>query len=161
MKKKTRDLKKHYREIEGVLSSFDIDLSKESWYSMWHTHLDWSGVTSLSSKHRKIHFLYYLKIFKKIELQTKDTKRDFQAWIYIDGHDGAYDAIYFHTENPHGNFPYYLDNIKWNIEIPSMLLDVVDLSELNVGVIKNEKENSSSYIIQKKALGINIEFLEK
>lgn len=67
-----------------------------------------------------------------------------------------YDAIYFHTENPHGNFPYYLDNIKWNIEIPSMLLDVVDLSELNVGVIKNEKENSSSYIIQKKALGINL-----
>lgn len=161
MKKKTRDLKKHYREVESTLRNFDIDLSKESWYSMWHTHLDWNGVTSLSSKHRKIHFLYYLKIFKKIELQTKDTKRDFQTWIYIDGHDGAYDAIYFHTENPQGNFPYYLDNIKWNIEIPSMLLDVVDLQELNVGVIKSEKENSRSYIIQKKALGINIEFLEK
>ncbi|MEQ8154379.1 MAG: hypothetical protein ABRQ25_05785 [Clostridiaceae bacterium] len=156
MKKKTRDLKKHYRNIEKELRDFDIDLSEDSWYRMWHIHLDWDGVTSISNKHRKIHIAYYLKIFEKIDLQTKGNIRNFQTWIYIDGDDGTCDAIYFHTENPEGDFPFWLDNIEWNIEIPPMLLDLLDLSKFNVGKIRSAKENVYSYIIQKKGLGLNI-----
>ena len=150
MKKKTRDLKRHYRNIEWQLRDFDIDLFEDSWYRMWHTHLDWSGVTSVSYKHRKIHIQYYLKILEKIELETREGKKDFQTWIYIDGYDGANDAIYFHTENPEGNFPYCLDNIEWNTEIPRLLLELLDLSLFNVGVIKNKEEDVHSYIIQKR-----------
>lgn len=155
MKKKTRNLKKHYRNVERELREFYIDLSEESWYRMWHIHLDWYGVTSVSNKHRKIHIMYYLKFFEKIHLQTKGNKRDFQTWIYLDGYDGTCDAIYLHTENPEGDFPYWSDNVEWNIKIPPILLGILDLSEFNVGVIR-EEENVHSYIIQKKGLGLNI-----
>lgn len=156
MKKKTRDLKKHYRNVERELRSLDIELSEESWYRMWHTHLDWGGVSSVSNKHRKIHILYYLKILEKIDLQTKGSKRDFQTWIYLDGHDGTCDAIYYHTENPKGDFPYWVDNVEWNIEIPQILLEILEFSKFNIGVMRSVKENMNSYIIQKKGLGLKI-----
>lgn len=156
MKKKTRDFKKHYRSVEGQVRDFDIDLSEDSWYRMWHTHLDWSGVTSVSYKHRKIHVMYYLKILDKIEFETKEVERDFQAWIYLDRYDGSNDAIYFHTDNPEGDFPLTLETIEWNAEIPTILLKSLDLSGFNVGAIKNEKQDVQAYIIQKKGLGLDI-----
>jgi hypothetical protein len=156
MKKKTRDLKKHYREVERELRDFDIDLSEESWYRMWHTHLDWYGITNVSEKHRKIHIQYYLKIMEKIETQTRDNKRLFQTWIYLDGYEGTCDAIYFHTENPEDDFPYWLDIIKWNKKIPQILIGLLDLSKFDIGILHNERDNVDSYIIQKKGLGLEI-----
>ncbi|MPM13549.1 hypothetical protein SDC9_59906 [bioreactor metagenome] len=156
MKKKTRDLKKHYRGVEYQVKNFEVDLSEDSWCRMWHEHLDWYGVTLVSYKHRKIHIMYYLKIIEKIELETKGSKRDFQTWIYLDKNDGTNDAIYFHTDNPEGNFPFVLDNVQWNIEVPTMLMELLDLSKFNVGIIRDEKGNVLSYIIQKKGLGLEI-----
>jgi len=156
LKKKTRDLKKHYRSVERDLRNFDFDLSEESWYRMYHIHLDWDGVTSKSDKHRKVHILYYLKIFDKIKKQVNGYERKFQTWIYLDGIDGVDDAIYFHTENPECDFPYWLDNIEWNIEIPRILIGLLDLSEFNIGVIRDVEEGAHSYIIQKKGLGLEI-----
>jgi len=154
MKKKTRDLKRHYRNLERRLRNYNIVLSDESWYRLWHIHLDWLGITSVSEKHRKNHFMYYLKIFEKIERLTKGNKRDFQAWIYFDGCNGYDDAFYFHTENPDKDFPYWLDDIEWNVEIPSTLLSLVDTSKFNIGRL--EIKNKYSYIIQKKGLGLEI-----
>lgn len=156
MKKITRDLKKHYRGVERNLRNFNVDLSEEAWYRMWHTHLDWHGITSDSDKHRKLHILYYLKIFDKIGKQTRDNARDFQTWLYLDGEDGVNDALYFHTENPKGDFPYWLDNIEWNIEIPPILIGLLNLSMFNIGVLKSKKETTHSYIIQQKGLGLKV-----
>jgi hypothetical protein len=157
MRKRTRDLKKHYRNIERALRDFNLDLSEESWYRMWHIHLDWDGTTSLSVKHRKIHILYYVKILEKIDEQTKGNKREFQTWIYLDGHQGTYDALYIHTENPEGDFPYCLDNIVWNTEVSAILINLLDLSKFHIGKLKGKKENMPSYIIQKRELGLRIE----
>lgn len=156
MKKNTRDMKKHYRNVEWQVRNFDIDLSEDSWHRLWHTHLDWSGITSVSYKHRKIHVMYYLKILDKIEFETKEVERDFQTWIYLDRYDGSNDAVYFHTDNPEGDFPLVFDKIEWNTEIPSMLLDLLDLSGFNVGRIRNERDIVRAYIIQKKGLGLDI-----
>ncbi|SHJ97218.1 hypothetical protein SAMN02745163_02960 [Clostridium cavendishii DSM 21758] len=156
MKKITRDLKKHYRGVEKNLRDFNIDLSEKSWYRMWHIHLDWYGITSVSHKDRKKHILYYLKIFDKISKQANETERDFQTWLYLDGHDGADDALYFHTENPKFDFPYYLDNIEWVIEVPSILIGLIDLATFNIGVLNDNEGNLPFYIIQKKGLGLKI-----
>ena len=98
--------------------------------------------------------MYYLKFLEKIERQTKGNKRDFQAWIYLDGYSGCNDALYFHTENPDKDFPYWLDNVEWNVEIPSILISLLDSSKFNIGRLKNK--NKYSYIIQKKGLGLEI-----
>ncbi|QAA33943.1 hypothetical protein [Clostridium manihotivorum] len=156
MKKETRDLKKHYRHIEKTVRNFIIDLSEESWYGMWHAHLDWDGITSISDKHRKIHILNYIRIFDKIDEQTKESDRKFQTWIYLDGSNGYNDAIYFHTENPEIYFPYCLENVEWNKEIPKILIGLLNFSDYRIGVLKGSNENAHSYIIQKKGLGLDI-----
>ncbi|KGK84818.1 hypothetical protein [Clostridium sp. HMP27] len=153
MKKRTRDLKKHYRSIERQLRNFNIDLCEKSWYQMWHNHLDWEGITTTSNKHRRIHVLYYLKFLDKIEMQAKENKRNFQTWIYLSGDDGIYDAIYFHTRNPYSEFPIRFENIDWDVEIPPILKDLIDLSRFKIGKLSGE-EDEHSYIIQKIGLGL-------
>ncbi|GAA0085293.1 hypothetical protein UT300007_17320 [Clostridium sp. CTA-7] len=156
MKNKSRVLKQHYRNVEREVRDFRIDISENSWYKLWHTHLDWNGITSSSSKHRKNHILYYFKIFDKIEEQTKGVKREFQTWIFLDKNDGIDDAIYFNTKSPNEEFPYNLDNIEWNIEIPQILKGLLDLSKFTIGVVKDEKGEVACYIIQKKELGLTV-----
>lgn len=152
MNKKTRDLKKHYRIVEKEIRGFVLDVYDGSWYNQWHTHLDWYGITNNSQRHRRNHVHYYLLMLEKIEQQTKEYNKEFQTWIFLDGKEGAYDAIYFHTENPYSDFPYLVDNIEWNIEVPNMLSSILDLSIYRLG--KVEFDNGNYYfIIQKNGLG--------
>lgn len=151
MSKRNRDLKSHYRSVEKRIREFNLDLSSESWYSLWHTHLDWYGITNNSQKHRKRHIQYYIDLLKKIEGLTKESDRIFQAWAFFDGKLGMYDAIYLHTENPHEGFPYRLDNVQWNTEIPHVFKQLLDLSKYAFGKI--ESEEGCCYIIQKIGLG--------
>lgn len=156
MKKKTRDLKKHYRVVERDLREFEVDLSNESWYDLWHTHLDNDGLTNLSQKHRKIHILYYIKILEKIENLTSNNKREFQTWILFDGNEGYNDAIYFHSKNPHTDFPIKFDKVIWCDKVPPVLETIINLAIFNVGKFKIDEESAYSYIIQKKGLGLSV-----
>lgn len=156
MKKRTRDLKKHYRNVKYRIRSFQLDLSKDSWYSLWHTHLDWHGITNNSEKHRKKHIIYYLDLLEKTEMITKHNDKKFQTWIFFDSKEGMYDAIYFHTENPNNEFPYKISNIQWNIELPNMFQGLLDLSKYSFGRIDYNSNNKYSYFIQKKGLGESI-----
>ena len=146
-----RSLKKHYRCSERKIREFHIDLSEGSWYSFWHYHLDWYGITNNSQKQRKRHIQYYIDLLEKIESLTMRYNRDFQTWILLDGKAGMYDAIYFHTENPNADFPYKSDQTDWNTELPHDYEPLFDLSKYTFG--KMENENGYSYIIQKRGLG--------
>lgn len=154
MKKKTRDLKKHYRWVKSTIDEFEIDLSDDSWYSLYHEHLDWHGITTFSEKHRVKHLEYYNLLFDKIDNQTKGCEKKFQTWILIDGCDGAMDAIYVHTENPYSEFPFKIDDIDWNVKIPSFVGKALDLDKFNIGRFKSN--NSYSYLIERKEIGISL-----
>jgi len=154
MSKKARDIKKHYRRANRQMREFNLDLSDDSWYNFWHTHLDWDGLTNKSQKHRKIHIQYYLDLLDKIERLTIHSERDFQTWIFIDGKEGMYDALFFHTKNMHSDFPFSLDNINWNAEIPDYFATIIDLSKYSFG--RAEEQDGYHYIIQRKGLGRSI-----
>ncbi|WP_035293851.1 hypothetical protein [Clostridium sp. KNHs214] len=69
-------------------------------------------------------------------MSSKENKRDFQTWIYLGGDEGVDDALYFHTENPGCDFPCWLDNIEWDVEIPHILIGILDLSKFHIGMLK-------------------------
>lgn len=158
MKKKTRDLKKHYRNVERDFEEYEIDISEKSWYNLWHTHLDWDGITTYSKKQRARHLKYYMMLLDKIERDTQEIKRSFQTWIFINENDGGMDAIYLHTENPYTAFPYYLDKMEMNTELPDFIKTTIDLNKYNIGRITSD--DGHLYFVQKKGLGISISNIE-
>lgn len=61
-------------------------------------------------------------------MYARSYSHPYQTWIYINKEDGSQDAIYFHTQNPHNSqFPLRFSDIKWGIEIPEFLKDLIDL----------------------------------
>jgi hypothetical protein len=161
MKKLTRDLKKHYRDVKRKVREFEINLSDDSWYNVAHWHLDMPGFSDINTKHRKNHFMYYKKLLDTIEIQTRGSSRNFQTYIFIDGEWGGYDAIFFHTKNPHSDFPMVFENIQFDIVIPAFINEIFDDTMYRVGKIDvdyidedtNEHKSKTDYIIQKNGLG--------
>ena len=149
--KKFRGIRRHYRKIGKLISDQVFHFDDESWYNHWHLHLDWKGVTDESVKHRRSHIKYYLKIFERIENQSRGKGIDFQTWICIDPGFGSVDAIYIQTNNPHSEYPIQISEIEWDIEIPELLKGLINKEEYVIGSTKHKK--SFYYYIFKIGLG--------
>ena len=151
MKKKTRDLKKHDRDLRKQLRSLRIDPSPEHWYNDWHEHLDWEGYSNRSARERAKHIQCYLDMLDKVETQMAQSTKDFQTWVVVDPKNGCYDALYFHTENPHGSFPLILEEMQWGAELPMVFQTLIDKEKYSFGAA--EYNGRIYYYIQKKGLG--------
>ena len=82
--KKYRGLRRRYKLIGRKLDDFVLYLDDDSWYSFFHIHLDWKGITDYSAKNRRSHIKWYLHFLDKIEILTKDKSKLFQTWIILD-----------------------------------------------------------------------------
>ncbi|GGH27607.1 hypothetical protein [Paenibacillus segetis] len=88
----------------------------------------------LSNKYfRRSHIKWYIRFLDKIEILTKDTSRPFQTWIILDSGFGSADAIYFHTENPHSEFPIKFDDFNWSTQENELLKGLIDLNKYDLG----------------------------
>ncbi|MDU7476853.1 MAG: hypothetical protein E7L01_26445 [Paenibacillus macerans] len=153
--KKYRGLRRRYKLIGRKLDDFVLYLDDDSWYSFFHIHLDWKGITDYSAKNRRSHIKWYLHFLDKIEILTKDKSKLFQTWIILDSGFGSADAIYFHTENPHSEFPIKFNDFEWDAQENELLKGLIDWDKYDLGrcYYKNEYY---SYCIQKKGLGISL-----
>ena len=112
--KKFRGQKRYYKN----LSIIDLNIDFDSWFNLWHTHIDWKGIGNINWKHRKNHLEILFKYFEYLKVKLKSRKEPFQLFGLIDLNDSSNDAIYIHSENPYDvKFPYLLDEYKQNIEL--------------------------------------------
>lgn len=153
--KKFRGLRRRYKKIQSRLDNLVVNLNEESWYNFYHIHLDWKGITDYSTKNRRSHIKWYLAFLDKIEDLTRGQNKPFQTWIILDSGLASADAIYFHTENPHGEFPIKFDDYEWDIQANELLKDIIDLDKYNLGRCLY-KDEFYTYCIQKKGLGISL-----
>ena len=153
--KKFRGQKRYYKQLESRVESFELDLNKDSWYNMWHTHFDWPGYSNLSWKHRHSHLIALKKVFDKSLQQLEGYQEPYQIFLFIDYYDGSADAIYFHTPNPYSNFPIKLEGIEWNVKPPQILKDLMDSKDLKIGF--NLNESQKYYYVCSTKHGIDLE----
>ncbi|GJM70087.1 hypothetical protein HMSSN036_23030 [Paenibacillus macerans] len=157
--KKYRGLRRRYKLIQRRLDDLVLYLEDDSWYNFYHIHLDWKGITDYSAKNRRSHIKWYLHFLDKIEILTKDKNKPFQTWIILDSGFGSADAIYFHTENPHGEFPIKFNDFEWDTQENELLKGLIDLDKYDLGRCLY-KDGYYSYCIQKKGLGISLRRFE-
>jgi hypothetical protein len=120
-KKKFRHQKKYYSNLKNSPNYDWLDFSggENSWFDLWHDHLDWEGWGNLNWKHRKAHLDALVNAYEALKNKLSTYKKEYQSFIFIEVNDSSYDAVYINTDNPNGhdNFPMKLKSVV-NEEIP-------------------------------------------
>ena len=93
---------------------YNLDFSgdENSWFDLWHTHIDWNGKGYESPESRKAYLYKLLSTFIEFKSELRNYPHEFQIWIIINEEDSSEDGIYIHTKNPNeDNFPIKINPI--------------------------------------------------
>ncbi|WP_110927693.1 hypothetical protein [Bacillus massiliglaciei] len=153
--KKLRGKRRYFRNLwkEVSLENCKLNFNNESWFDLWHNHLDFSGYGNGSLRMRRKHIEAHIALYKNVLKKLETFEKPYQAWIHIDDDDASKDAVFIHTPNPNeDNFPLKVENLNWeNCTIPSVFHDLINTKEFFVEHYKSQSEGG--YIIQSKNQG--------
>lgn len=120
-----------------------------SWFDMWHRHVDWNGDGKLSRLHRRFQLWALFRTLHAFERLAQPMRNRCQVFAYVHEHDPGNDAVYVHTENPNGSaFPYEPDVQEWLSILPYWLSARISLADYKVGLSAHEGEKY--YFVQRK-----------
>ena len=106
--KKRRGLNRYYRKLHKLNVSEDwIEAlsDNESWFNLAHEHFDWLGYGNISWREHKEHLDAIFRNFSIMEKRLKEVKRPIQMFAVVHINDSYEDALYFHSPNPHREYP--------------------------------------------------------
>jgi hypothetical protein len=69
--KKFRGKKRYYRNLRNRTMHYSLNLSDDSWFDMWHTHLDWSGKGNQGLKPRRDHLIALFSLYEHLFMQLQ------------------------------------------------------------------------------------------
>lgn len=87
---------------------------QDTWCNFFHIHLDWYGYGDYSHRARMLFIQEYASRFDQFAKIFTQQKLDFQLWILIHLYDSGADSLFFHTPNPHSEFPIKLHDMVWS-----------------------------------------------
>ncbi len=94
------------KTLKSIISSLDFSGGTNSWFDLWHTHLDWDGAANQSWPLRRQHLEQLLQVYQQLSIKLQAYPHPYQLWIEIDEQEAGEDAVYIHTPNPNAdNFP--------------------------------------------------------
>jgi len=114
--KKRRGLKRYYRKLrrQDVSEDWIEALSdEEAWFNL--EHFDWSEYGNISWREHKEHLDVLFRNFSIMENRLKEVGRPVQMFAVVHTDNSEEDALYFHTPNPHRDYP--IDCIKYGCAI--------------------------------------------
>lgn len=136
---------------ETKMTDLDLDFSggQNSWFDLWHTHVDWEGQGNRNWKLRQVYLNQLIELFTELKRELKQYPKDYQLWIIIDEQDSAEDAVYIHSKNPNeDNFPLVVEDITPNIKNKKLktFINSLDLTVVQVDTM----EEKLFYLFDKK-----------
>jgi len=105
---------------------------QNSWCNLAHVHLDWKGYGNFSERARGLFLAEYARRFAVFADAFSRQREDFQLWIFVFPYASGSDGIYYHSPNPHSEFPLKLDSLTWSspaLHMFSLLLPQYTLLE--------------------------------
>ena len=113
-----RHLGRLRRSVINEVCAAKISLDEESWFNVWHHHLDWNGLGQQSRRWRTFFCEQHYRLLFRYHSQILTSGYLAQTWVWFDLQFAGHDAVYVHSPNPHSPFPMKME------------LDEIDPSEL-------------------------------
>ena len=160
--KKKRGLKRYYRNLGdySFIENLDFSGGDNSWFDLYHFHIDNTGLGNKSWNSRKQHLDALFSIAEKFEDKLRNYSKDFQYWIMISENDSYEDSIYIHTKNPNGSdFPASIgfDNNK---SLNTKMTGYLAQKDYNVRtklLLDYDDKEDINFVLTKSDLGLKIE----
>jgi len=143
------------KESEIVINNLDFTGGSNSWFDMWHTHMDWHGVGNKNWERRKKYILDLLEFYRELKNRLSNFHTQYQVWVFIHENDSANDAVYVHSPNPNAeNFPFSLNNIG-GLETKNQRLKGF-LEGLGLDILMYEHNDEILYYLFDKNIGVTL-----
>jgi len=141
------------KESEIVLNNLDFTGGSNSWFDMWHTHMDWHGVGNKNWSRRKQYIQDLLEFYSELRNRLSNFHTKYQVWVFVHENDSANDAVYVHSPNPNAeNFPFSINNIG-GMEAKNQRLKAF-LEGLGLDIIMYKHNGEISYYLFDKNIGL-------
>jgi hypothetical protein len=106
-RKRFRGRRRYFRRVHREASAFELEVTGDAWWDLWHYHADWPGWGNLRGRYRREHLRALCRVFQTIALARERFATPFQLWIMLSGDDAGMDATYLHTPNANDTpFPF-------------------------------------------------------
>ncbi|MBC5993964.1 hypothetical protein [Pontibacter cellulosilyticus] len=159
---KKRGLRKYFRNLkhQKLPEILDFSGAGQSWFDLYHLHVDDLGLGNRSWKARKQHLDTLFELAECVKGKLLDYHKNYQFWIEVDENDSREDAIYIHTPNPNeDNFPITLE-FDEGIEVKNLLLlNYLQEKDYLMGMkklINAEGRACTTYFLYQEGLGTRI-----
>jgi hypothetical protein len=139
---KLRGGRRYFQKLQRWPDSVTILLGGDNWYDLWHTHPDFPGWSRRGHGARRAHLAVLFAAFHRLLEQLAERAESAQVFVTVNTHDSPGDALYVHTPNPHGKFPYDFGSCRWEgFRVPGWLAEFVDANRFEVAerVFEGEK----------------------
>lgn len=161
--KKRRGLRRYYRNLENqsCFGKLNFSCDENSWFDLFHFHIDHLGLGNDSWKSRQQHLDALFRIAAKMEAQLLNYSKDFQYWIEINEKDSTEDSIYIHTENPNETkFPIVINESCLSCQSTKFTeyLSGFGYQIRSKTVIGFDSQEETVYFLTRSDLGIGIYF---
>jgi hypothetical protein len=134
------------------MDDLDFTGGEDSWFDMWHTHVDWEGEGNKDWETRKEYVDRLVSLYNELKDRLTGYPKQYQLWIWVLENDSSQDSVYIHTPNPNSdNFPITLSKRQGLITKDKRLKNYLD--KLGFDIIEDVFENEKQYYLYNKTTG--------
>jgi hypothetical protein len=76
---------------------------------------------------------YPIQMLERATLQVAPVSGSLQLWLILH-EDSSLDTLYYHSANPHTEFPFRFAGVDWTVSTPPWLMPFIDDSRFECGV---------------------------
>ncbi|MCS3748131.1 hypothetical protein FHY18_003764 [Xanthomonas arboricola] len=117
-RRRHKRMERYWARAEAKARAAVDRLDPESWFDLWHTHLDWDGRGRGSAEDRQMVNAVAVRVLCYLEERLAHRGAAGQLWADLNS-DTMDTGIYAHSANPNGTtFPATFPNLDWQQALP-------------------------------------------
>ncbi|MCS3809500.1 hypothetical protein [Xanthomonas sp. 4461] len=117
-RRRRKRMERYWARAEAKARAAVDRLDQESWFDLWHTHLDWDGRGRASVEDRQMVNAVAVRVLCYLEERLAHRGAAVQLWADLNS-DTVDTGIYAHSANPNGTtFPATFPNLDWQQALP-------------------------------------------
>ncbi|WOB26418.1 MULTISPECIES: hypothetical protein [Xanthomonas] len=117
-RRRRKRMERYWARAEAKARAAVDRLDPQSWFDLWHTHVDWNGRGHSSAEHRQMVNAVAVRVLCYLETRLAHRGAAVQLWADLSS-DTMDTGIYAHSANPNGTtFPATFPNLDWQQALP-------------------------------------------